>query len=93
VVAAVNIHPSAIVDPGAQLGEGVEIGAFSIIGPEVEIGARTHVGPHCSVHGPTKIGEDNRILGHAAIGGEAQDKKFAGERSELIIGHHNTIRA
>jgi len=89
---AVNIHPSAVVDPRAQLGEGVEIGPFSVIGPEVEIGARTIIGPHCSVHGPTKIGIENRIIGHAAIGGEAQDKKFAGERSELIIGDHNTIR-
>jgi len=88
----VNIHPSAIVDPGAYLSEGVEIGAFSIIGPNVEIGAHTLVGPHCSVHGPTTIGKDNRILGHAAIGGEAQDKKFAGERSELHIGDRNTIR-
>jgi len=88
----VNIHPSAVVDPGAYLSEGVEIGAYSVIGPEVEIGARTHIGPHCSIHGPTRIGIENRILGHAAIGGEAQDKKFAGERSELIIGNHNTIR-
>jgi len=91
-VSAVTIHPSAIVDPRARLGEGVEIGAFSLIGAEVEIGARTVIGPHCSIHGPTRIGTDNRILGHAAIGGDAQDKKFSGERSELIIGNGNTIR-
>jgi len=91
-VSAVNIHPSAIVDPGAYLGEGVQIGPFSMIGPEVEIGDRSVIGPHCSIHGPTRIGADNRILGHAALGGEAQDKKFAGERSQLEIGDRNTIR-
>ncbi|ATD68046.1 MULTISPECIES: acyl-ACP--UDP-N-acetylglucosamine O-acyltransferase [Luteimonas] len=89
---AVHIHASAVVDPGAKLGEDVRIGAFSLIGPEVEIGDGTIVGPHCSIHGPTRIGQGNHIHGHAAIGGEAQDKKFAGERTELVIGDRNTIR-
>jgi len=89
---AVHIHASAVVDPGAKLGADVRIGAFSLIGPEVEIGDGTIVGPHCSIHGPTRIGRGNHIHGHAAIGGEAQDKKFAGERTELVIGDRNTIR-
>ncbi len=86
------IHPSAHVDPSARLGPGVVVGAFSIIGADVEIGDGTLIGPHCSVTGPTRIGEGNRITGHAAIGGDPQDKKFSGERSELVIGDRNTIR-
>lgn len=90
--AAPGIHPSAVVDPSARIGEGVSIGAFTIVGPGVEVGDGTWIGPHCSVHGPTRIGRDNRIHGHAAIGGDPQDKKFAGERTELLIGDRNVIR-
>ncbi|KGM57075.1 UDP-N-acetylglucosamine acyltransferase [Lysobacter arseniciresistens ZS79] len=86
------VHPSAIVEPGARLGDGVRVGAFSYIGNDVEIGDGTDIGPHCSIHGPARIGRDNRILGHAAIGGEPQDKKYGGERVELVIGDRNTIR-
>ncbi|MDQ3056384.1 MAG: acyl-ACP--UDP-N-acetylglucosamine O-acyltransferase [Pseudomonadota bacterium] len=86
------IHPSAVVDPAAQLGAGVEVGAFCLVGPDVVIGDGTQIGPHCSLHGPMQIGRDNRILGHAALGGEPQDKKYRGERSELVIGDRNTIR-
>ena len=87
-----TIHPMAHVDPGAIIGEGVQIGPFTLIGAGVEIGDGTRIGPHCSIHGPTRIGRDNRIHGHAAIGGDPQDKKFAGEHAELVIGDHNTIR-
>lgn len=87
-----HIHPAAMIDPGARLGEGVRVGAYSVIGADVEIGAGTSIGPHCSVLGPTRIGRDNRIHGHAAIGGDPQDRKFAGERSLLEIGDRNTIR-
>ncbi|HZF98800.1 MAG TPA: acyl-ACP--UDP-N-acetylglucosamine O-acyltransferase, partial [Pseudoxanthomonas sp.] len=86
------IHPSAAIDPAARLGENVRIGAFTSIGAEVEIGDGTVVGPHCSITGPARIGRDNRIVGHAAIGGDPQDKKFAGERTELVIGDRNIIR-
>ena len=86
------VHPSAVVEPGARLGTGVRVGAFSYIGTEVEIGDGTVVGPHCSIHGPTRVGRDNRILGHAALGGDPQDKKYGGERVELAIGDRNTIR-
>lgn len=86
------IHPSAVVDPGARIGRDVSIGAFTLVGAEVEIGDGTRIGPHCSLHGPTRIGRDNHIVGHVAIGGEPQDKKFKGERTELIIGDRNTIR-
>lgn len=86
------IHPTAAIDPSAKLGVGVSVGAFTVIGAEVEIGDGTRIGPHCSIHGPTWIGRDNHIVGHAAIGGDPQDKKYAGERVELRIGDRNLIR-
>lgn len=86
------IHPTAVIDPSAVLAADVRVGAFTLIGAEVEIGAGTVVGPHCSIHGPTRIGRDNHFIGHAAIGGEPQDKKFGGERTELVIGDRNVIR-
>lgn len=87
-----RIHPSAVVEAGARLGEGVQVGAFCYIGDEVEVGDGTVFGPHCSVHGPTRIGRENRFIGHCAIGGEPQDKKFRGERVELEIGDRNLFR-
>ena len=87
-----RIHPTAIIDPGARLGEGVSVGAYTVIGAEVEIGDGCQIGPHCSFTGPTRIGRENRFIGHAAIGGEPQDKKFAGERTELVIGDRNVFR-
>jgi UDP-N-acetylglucosamine acyltransferase len=86
------IHPTALIDPAAKLGVDVTVGAYTIIGAEVEIGDRTAIGPHCVITGPTRIGSDNRIHSHAALGGDPQDKKFHGERAELIIGDRNTIR-
>ena len=85
------IHPSASIDPAARLAEGVRVGPFTSIGAEVEIGEGTVIGAHCSIIGPTRIGRDNHIVGHAAIGGDPQDKKFNGERTELVIGDRNTI--
>jgi UDP-N-acetylglucosamine acyltransferase len=90
--AAPAIHPTAVVDPAARLGAGVTVGAYSVIGAEVEIGEGTRIGPHCTIEGPTRIGRDNRLHGHAAIGGDPQDKKFTGERVELVIGDRNSIR-
>ena len=90
--AAPAIHPTASVDPSARLGAGVRIGAFTSIGAEVELGDGSVIGPHCSITGPTRMGRNNHILGHAAIGGDPQDKKFKGERTELVIGEGNTIR-
>ena len=86
------VHPTAVVDPGARMGTNVRIGAFCVIGPDVEIGDDTVVGAHCTITGPTRIGRGNHFHGHAAIGGDPQDKKFAGERTELIIGDRNVVR-
>ena len=87
-----QVHPTAVVDPGAKLGANVRIGPFCVIGAEVEIGDGTILGAHCSVTGPTRIGRNNHFHGHAAIGGDPQDKKFAGERTELVIGDDNVVR-
>ena len=86
------IHPTAQVDPGARIGARVAIGAFTVVGADVDIGEGTTIGPHCVIGGPTRIGRDNRIHSHAALGSDPQDKKFADERSELVIGDRNTIR-
>lgn len=86
------VHPSAAVDPSARLAAGVRVDAYAVIGAEVEIGANTRIGPHCTIQGPTLIGRDNVFHGHAAIGGDPQDKKYRGERVELVIGDGNSIR-
>ncbi|MFT4197094.1 MAG: acyl-ACP--UDP-N-acetylglucosamine O-acyltransferase [Pseudoxanthomonas sp.] len=92
IVTATRIHPSAVVEPGARLGEGVEVGPFCWIDAEVEVGDGTVFGPHCTVAGPTTIGPGNRFVGHVAVGGPPQDKKFKGERTELVIGADNVFR-
>jgi UDP-N-acetylglucosamine acyltransferase len=86
------IHPSAIVDARAQLDERVDIGAFSIVGPDVEIGAGTWVGPHVVIHGPTRIGRDNRIYQFCSLGDAPQHVGYRGEPTRLEIGSRNTLR-
>jgi UDP-N-acetylglucosamine acyltransferase len=86
------IHPSAQIDATAKLAADVSVGPFSVIGAEVEIAAGTTVGPHVVIQGPTRIGRDNRIFQFASVGADPQDKKFHGERGELVIGDANTIR-
>lgn len=86
------IHPTAQIDPGATIGANVSIGAYSVIGAEVEIGEGTTLGPHVVIEGPTRIGRDNRISQFASIGNSPQDKKWEGERTELVIGDRNLIR-
>jgi len=86
------IHPSAIVHPGAKLAAGVSVGPYSIIGEHVEIGEGTTIGAHVVIEGRTRIGKNNRIFAHSALGGEPQDKKYAGEPTRLEIGDRNQIR-
>ncbi|MES2858098.1 MAG: acyl-ACP--UDP-N-acetylglucosamine O-acyltransferase [Pseudomonadota bacterium] len=86
------VHPSAAIDPSARLGAGVRVGAYAVIGADVEVGDDTRIGPHCTIEGPTRIGRDNVFHGHSAIGGDPQDKKYRGERVELVIGDGNSIR-
>ncbi|HJW46893.1 MAG TPA: acyl-ACP--UDP-N-acetylglucosamine O-acyltransferase [Lysobacter sp.] len=91
-LSSARIHPTAMIEAGAKLGAGVQVGAFCYIAHDVEVGDNTSFGPHCSVQGPTTIGRDNRFIGQCAIGGEPQDKKYAGERVELVIGDRNLFR-
>lgn len=86
------IHPSAIVHPRAAVGENVSIGAYSVVGEHVEIGGDTWIGPHVVIEGHTRIGRGNRIFQFASLGAVPQDKKYAGEPTELQIGDRNTIR-
>ncbi|BCO27992.1 acyl-[acyl-carrier-protein]--UDP-N-acetylglucosamine O-acyltransferase [Rhodoferax lithotrophicus] len=87
-----TIHATALVDPAAELDSSVTVGPYTVIGPHVKIGAGTTVGPHCVIEGHTTIGQDNRIFQFASLGAIPQDKKYAGEPCELVIGHRNTIR-
>lgn len=86
------IHATAIVDPAAELDSSVTVGPYSIIGPHVKIAAGTTVGPHVVIEGHTTIGQDNRIFQFSSLGAIPQDKKYAGEPCELVIGNRNTIR-
>jgi UDP-N-acetylglucosamine acyltransferase len=86
------IHPSAIIHPRARLGADVSVGAYSVIGEYVEIGDATRIGPHVVIEGHTRIGRDNRIFQFCSLGAVPQDKKYAGEPTELQIGDRNTIR-
>ena len=87
-----NIHPTAIVSPHANLEEGVEVGPYTIIGADVHIGKNTIIGSHVVVEDHTDIGEDCRIFQFSSLGGAPQDLKFKGEKTRLIVGNHNTIR-
>lgn len=87
-----EIHPTAIVHPGARLGPDVSVGPYSIVGEHVEIGAGTRIGPHVVIHGHTRIGSDNRIFQFSSLGEIPQDKKYSGEPTRLEIGDRNTIR-
>ena len=87
-----RVHPTALVDPAAELGAEVEIGAYSVIGAGVRIGEATRIGPHCVIEGPTDIGRDNRVWQFCSLGAAPQDKKYAGEPTRLEIGDGNTIR-
>lgn len=86
------IHASAIVAPGAELDETVIVGPYALIGPHVKIGAGTRIGAHCVIEGHTRIGCNNQIFQFNSLGAIPQDKKYAGEPCELVIGDRNTIR-
>jgi UDP-N-acetylglucosamine acyltransferase len=86
------IHPTAIIDPLAELDPTVSVGPYTVIGPHVSIGGGTTIGPHCVIEGCTTIGCNNRIFQFASLGAVPQDKKYAGEPCELVIGDRNTIR-
>ncbi len=86
------IHPTALIDPSAQLAEDVEVGPYSIIGADVVIGEGTKIGPHVVIQGPTKLGKRNQIFQFASVGEACQDKKYKGEPTRLEMGDDNVIR-
>ena len=86
-----RIHATALVDSAAQLDSSVTVGPYTVIGPHVRIDAGTSVGSHCVIEGHTTIGKDNKIFQFNSLGAVPQDKKYAGEPCELVIGERNTI--
>lgn len=86
------IHPTSVIDPHAQLGENIRIGPFCVVGAHVQLGDGCELKSHVVIDGRTKIGEGCVIYPFASLGAAPQDLKYHGEPSELIIGHHNTIR-
>jgi len=86
------IHSTAIIHPSAKLGKNVSVGAFCLIGADVSIGDNTVLESHVVVKGKTSMGKGNHIYQFASVGEDCQDKKYAGELTELIMGDNNIIR-
>lgn len=87
-----DVHPSSVIEEGAQVGEGVKIGPFCHVGAQVKLANGVKLLGHVSVHGDTSIGENTRLFPFAAIGGEPQDLKYVGEDVRLEIGSDCMIR-
>ena len=87
-----KIHPTAIVDSKAELDSTVTVGPYTVIGPDVQVDAGSTIAAHCVIEGRTRIGRDNRIFQFNSLGAIPQDKKYAGEPCQLVIGNRNTIR-
>ena len=88
----IEIHPSAVVDPKAELASGVVIGPGAVIGPDVVIGANSWIGPHAVLDGRLTLGRDNKVFPGACLGLEPQDLKYRGADTEVVIGDGNTFR-
>jgi UDP-N-acetylglucosamine acyltransferase len=87
-----QIHPTAIIEPGAQLADDVTVGPYCVIGDHVVLGPGVTLKSHVVIDGRTSIGAGTRVFPFASIGHEPQDLKYQGEASSLVIGSHNTIR-
>ncbi len=87
-----RIHPTAVVESGAELADDVEIGPLAVVGPHVELAAGVSLGAHASVIGRTRIGPRTRIFPYVCLGGEPQIKDFQGDPARLEIGRDNVIR-
>ncbi|OUS29646.1 acyl-[acyl-carrier-protein]--UDP-N-acetylglucosamine O-acyltransferase [Thalassotalea sp. 42_200_T64] len=86
------IHPQAIIETGAKIGNNVQIGPWTYVGNDVEIGDDCIIHSHVVIKGPTKIGTGNHIFQYASVGEDCQDKKYAGEKTRLEIGNNNVFR-
>jgi UDP-N-acetylglucosamine acyltransferase len=89
---ATSVHPTAIVDAAAELGEGVVVGPWAFIGPRVQVGDGTEVGPRVLIEKDTTIGEDCRLSNGAVLGTDPQDLKYKGEYSTLHVGDRTVVR-
>jgi UDP-N-acetylglucosamine acyltransferase len=89
---AVSIHPTAIIEAGAELGADVQIGAYAFVGTGVQLGAGTQLHHHASVEGRTTVGTKCELFPYACIGGKTQDLKYKGGRPGLRIGERNVFR-
>ena len=87
-----RIHASALVDPRAELADDVQVGPYCVVGPQVSIAAGTSIQSHVVITGRTRIGRNNRIYPFCSLGEIPQDKKYAGEATELVIEDGNTVR-
>jgi UDP-N-acetylglucosamine acyltransferase len=87
-----RVHPTAVVEAGAELAGDVEVGAFALVGPHVRVGAGSVIGPHTVVTGRTTLGARNRVFQFASIGEIAQDRKYGGEPVTTTIGDDNVFR-
>ncbi|MDQ7849403.1 MAG: acyl-ACP--UDP-N-acetylglucosamine O-acyltransferase [Armatimonadota bacterium] len=87
-----EVHPTAVVHPGARLHPGVVVGPYAVVGSDVVVGPGTRIGPHVVIEDGVRIGMDNEISSGATLGTIPQDRHFQGERSYLVIGDRNRIR-
>ncbi|TNC51128.1 acyl-ACP--UDP-N-acetylglucosamine O-acyltransferase [Rubellimicrobium rubrum] len=87
-----QVHPSAVIEPGAKIGAGVRIGPLCVVGPDVVLGDGVELKSHVVVQGDTEIGQGTLVFSFAVLGEVPQDLKYAGERTRLRIGSHNRIR-
>ncbi len=88
----VTIHPTALVERGAELADGVSVGAYTIVGPEVRVGPATSIGSHTILEGRTEIGAECHIGSHVIIGAPPQDVKYHGEPTRVFIGDRTLVR-
>ncbi|MBZ5644474.1 MAG: acyl-ACP--UDP-N-acetylglucosamine O-acyltransferase [Acidobacteriia bacterium] len=87
-----EVDPRAIVSPSSRIGSGVRVAAFAVVGDEVELGVGCTLAPHAVVRGPARIGPKNVFDSFCSVGGDPQDLKFHGERTELVVGEGNHFR-
>ena len=88
----VQVHPTAIVDPSAEIGAGTVIGPYCVVGPQVALGANCWLQNHVTLAGPMRAGAGNKFYAYCSIGQQTQDLKYKGEPTYLEIGDENTFR-
>ena len=89
---AQEIHPTAVIDPRATLGEDITVGPYCVINGPVQLGDRCHLKSHVVLSGPSTIGPDNVFYSFAVVGEQTQDLKYSGEPTHLEIGSNNVFR-